>query len=211
MRKSKTNKNQTKKMNQGGFNMKTFVKLFAILAATTALVFFAGCEKSQPVAPSADYTGGINDYGENQDFTKKIKYEFPMSASCVLTYDESLGGYRGGGAFLSEGSGFIIPWNSLIPPPGTPKRAPVTIDIMVDRDNVTEELIFDFGPCGCQFSWPVTLIFSWKALGAQNVQLFYIDDNGNRIEMQPEDINVFEQWMLIKVNHFSRYAIAISR
>jgi hypothetical protein len=48
-------------------------------------------------------------------------------------------------------------------------------------------------------------------LGNGNPTLYYIDANGNYIEQQPNSINHQQKWMKIYINHFSRYAIAISR
>lgn len=186
----------------------TKLTIISSLIFLAFLLSFMGCSQESPVSaintPNNLPTAKFDKKG-------KQKAQFPRSASCKLTYNSSFKGYNGGGAWLSDGSGFIIFPDALTPPPGTPKRKDVTIDVTVDMNDATGELIFDFGPSGCRFDPKMELVFSWKDLGSGTPTLYYIDDNGNYIEQQPENIDFINQLMFIHVPHFSRYAVAISR
>ena len=81
----------------------------------------------------------------------------------------------------------------------------------VDYDQVKNELIFEFGPHGCQFSPAARVKLDYNPLGINIATLYYIDENGNYIEQTPDYININKKYMMINLDHFSRYAVAYGR
>ena len=79
---------------------------------------------------------------------------------------------------------------------------------MAEKNTESNELVFSFGPSGCQFSPAAQVKLSWKDLDIEMPTLYYIDNNGEYIEQQPADISTRGSWMLINIHHFSRYAFA---
>ena len=110
-----------------------------------------------------------------------------------------------------NGSKLYVSFDALTPPPGTPQGDPVMIGGLIEMDTLNNELLFSFGPSGCQFDPPADLWMKYGDLGNGNPTLYYIDANGNYIEQQPYSISQQQKWMQVKIQHFSRYAIAISR
>ena len=96
----------------------------------------------------------------------------------------------------------------MTPPVGTPNGADVTLTMLVERsEDGNNELIFTFGPHGSQFNPPVEITFNWEDLGSDTAILYYIDDNGNFIQQEPDQIDVQGKRMTLFLDHFSRYAI----
>ena len=65
------------------------------------------------------------------------------------------------------------------------------------------------GPLGCQFEPAATVWFHYTGSSVPN--LYYIDENGNYVEQPPGEIDTQNQWIMLKIHHFSRYALAWSR
>ena len=84
------------------------------------------------------------------------------------------------------------------------------ITMMAEKDPLTNEIIFTFGPAGCTFETPGEVWLNYSDLNSPNARLFYLDEDGNRLEELPEQIDVFNKQMCIRINHFSRYALAYS-
>ena len=140
---------------------------------------------------------------------------YPQSASRTLFYqadqgDGTEGAYEGGTINVPGGSTFHLHEGALTPPPGTPVGEAVTISMLVEKNATGDEFIFTFGPHGSQFDPPAEVWFDWTDLGSKNAKLFYIDDNGNYVEMQPDRVDRRGQRMLLRIPHFSRYAVAWS-
>jgi hypothetical protein len=51
------------------------------------------------------------------------------------------------------------------------------------------------------------VFLDYKDLNIETPQLYYIDENGNYIPQQPDDIDVTNKNMILYIDHFSRYAI----
>lgn len=114
----------------------------------------------------------------------------------------------GGKVKLPGGSTLRISKGALTPPPGTPFMQDVTITILVEKSaDGRNELVFTFGPSGCQFSPAAEVTFDWTDLEGSTVNLYYIDENGNYILQSPDNIDFKNKKMTIFVDHFSRYAI----
>ena len=80
----------------------------------------------------------------------------------------------------------------------------------VTKDQESNELIFTFGPHGCEFILPAELCLSWKFTNSNNARLYYLDKHGNKREHLPDQIDIKNKRMIININHFSRYAVAYS-
>ena len=71
--------------------------------------------------------------------------------------------------------------------------------------NSESELIYEFGPHGSTFDPPAAIYFHYKGC---NPRLYYIAEDGSYVAQQPDDIDTMHQWLIIRVHHFSRYAVA---
>lgn len=134
--------------------------------------------------------------------------KLPIYEEKVVRFDFDNSQYLGAIMRLPGGNSFRIPRGSLIPPAGTAYGEDVTVSILIEKDVVNNELIFTFGPSGCQFSPDARIWLSWKALGGTNPRLYYIDDNGNRIPQTPVEIDYRHKKLKIFISHFSRYGLA---
>ena len=123
-------------------------------------------------------------------------------------YSKKWDAYQGGKIILSQGSQFELLYGSLTPPPELYGQN-VTITVNVVEDAVSGELLFEFGPSGSQFEPAATVWFHYT--GSSMPNLYYIDENGNYVEQPPDEIDTQNQWIMLKIHHFSRYALAWSR
>ena len=197
--------------------MRSLVQLATVITTIFILMLAWGCEKQEPVSPAMK--GYDNHSSETAGFTKPIK--FPVSDSMtllavrviieIINPDGTIGyiyryRYGGGEISLSQGSSFKV-FTSSLTPPDTVLGDPITITMMVDYDKSRKELKFEFGPHGCEFDPPAEVWLKWSQLNTNNVKLYYIDDNGNYIQQNPDLIDLQGQKMLVRFPHFSRYAI----
>lgn len=207
--------------------MKSLIKLITILTAITVLVFFFGCEKNGPVSPDQNNDSGTSwtsfDKGHGGGGNGGVTGTdgntgnggsggYPQFASGIYQYNIN-SGYQGGTFNVSNSSQFSISNNALTPPPEIPVGDDVTITMLVEKSKYKgkDQLVFTFGPSGCQFNPPAEVIFSYADLGIDVSYLFYIDANGNYVEQSPNDIDIINKKMKLYISHFSRYAVAISR
>ena len=128
--------------------------------------------------------------------------------SMTSRYSKKWDAYQGGKIILSQGSQFELLYGSLTPPSDLHGQN-VTISMTVVQDPLTGELLFEFGPSGCQFEPAATVWFHYTGSSVPN--LYYIDENGNYVEQPADEINMQNQWLMLKIHHFSRYALAWSR
>ena len=134
---------------------------------------------------------------------------WPLVGTYTYTYNNGQGHYNGGKVtFGNENSSkFEIEVDALTPPPGTPWGDPVTVTVEIDYDATTQELLLTFGPHGAQFSPRAEVKIDYRVLGVDLPVLYYIDDNDNRIEQQPDQLDTNKRWLKIYLDHFSRYAL----
>ena len=137
---------------------------------------------------------------------------YPQSGSITLSWSMELRGYTGGNIQLEKnGSKFHINEGSFTPPPGTGAHKDVTLNMLVEM-NEKNELIYTFGPSGSRFDHPAKIWLSWSDLGksksAKVPNFFYIDENGNYVKQQADDIDIKGKHLILYVDHFSRYAVA---
>lgn len=205
--------------------LRQFLKMLTI-AIFSAAIAFSGCSQNDPVSPMSDTgavinrldkgNGGGNGKGKgnvnNNGISNDANIQFPVYESKTFRYVPGIGGYRGGEILFGEDgrSKFKLEDNALTPPPGTPFGADVTITVEVDYDSTRNEFIFTFEPHGCQFSPRAEIRLDFRTMDVEIPDLYYIDDDGNYILQQPDQIEVNKRWMFIKVDHFSRYALAHS-
>lgn len=173
---------------------------FAILPLLLAANFNA-CSNETALSPQTDSTISPQALG-------KIDNSYPQSASVVVKYHN--GSYKNAMINLGQGSKFIVPRGALTPPPGTPKGADVTITMTAEKDELTNELVFSFGPSGCHFNPAARLRLDYSDLNIDTPGLFYIDQD-NYVEQTPDHIDYQGKFILLNIDHFSRYAVAWSR
>ena len=111
--------------------------------------------------------------------------------------------YQGGKIILSQGSQFELLYGSLKPPAELHGQN-VTLNMAVVQEQTKNELRFEFGPHGSQFDPPATI---WFHYAGSNPKLYYIEDDGSYTEQQPDEVDTQNQWLMLKINHFSRYAV----
>ena len=193
-------------MKSVGSTLRIFFTSFAILLLTV------GChENSSSIAdPNTAFDSQSSDLSLEKK--KKKNYNAPMTypqtASHVFPYSpwENLY-YSGNITVLPSRSVFDLEWGALTPPDSLWGQD-VTITFTIDKDEANNELIFTFGPHGSQFSPAARVILDYSDLGIDIPTLYYIDENGNYIEQQPDDIDVNGKKLTLYIDHFSRYALA---
>ena len=201
--------------------MKT-IRKFLGTNVVTGLLFagltlnFNACNEQSPLQSSTSVADvSLTTLGKRLDRRDDSAVTYPQSAARTFHYgmgsDDTGEGYEGGNIMLSNGSTFHIEHGALTAPKGTQLDADVTITILVEKDEVNNELVFTFGPSNCQFSPAAEVWLDWTDLGSNNVKLFYIDSDGNHNEQTPDSIDRKGKRMLLRIEHFSRYALAWSR
>ena len=205
-------------------------KLFlrsTLAGMATTLLLTAACSKDSPLMPvtenqqAASLAKTSKNLRISPEMTLSSDLEptasvsesdaYPQFTSDFVKLFKPLNQYQGKWMTLPNGTSFHVGGGALTPPGSIPFGDPVEITIQVDKDTVNNELIFTFGPAGCQFEPYAEITLSWKDLDIDIPALYYIDHDGQYIEQTPEQIDVFGKWMTIYVPHFSRYAIAHSQ
>ena len=77
----------------------------------------------------------------------------------------------------------------------------------VVQDRANNELLFEFGPHGSTFEPAATV---WFHYAGSNPKLYYVQEDGIRVEQQPDEVDLVNGWLMLKISHFSRYALAWS-
>jgi hypothetical protein len=144
------------------------------------------------------------------DESSTVDSEYPQYGNVVVYFKSNKDEYNGSTCELENGSCFTFSNGTLIPPSYITWGEEVTLTMQADLDPGTGELIYTFGPSGCQFLEPATLILDYSILGSENVTLYYLDDDNNRVEHLPDNVDLFNKQVHLYVNHFSRYALAYS-
>ena len=136
--------------------------------------------------------------------------EYPQTTSIKVRFFKNWGQYSGDNGRLENGSFFEFYNGALTPPSIIPWGEQIIITMRADKDPVTGELIYSFGPSGCDFEPAAILWLDYSDLGTEEATLYYLDDEGNRVEHLPDEIDFFNKRMRIHIDHFSRYAVAYS-
>jgi hypothetical protein len=177
-----------------------FKKWILILCSFAILINISACFQDSDIL-------SCNSNEQNDDrISKENKV---LIGSCVVTYLEDIDSYSAAAINIPNGSFIRIPAKSLVPPA---ELAGTDVEIIMAArvDLTNNEIIFTFEPHGCEFSTPAELCLSWKDLGIQNVTLFYLDEENNREEHLPDQVDDSKKRMILLINHFSRYAVAYS-
>jgi hypothetical protein len=199
--------------------MKAIKLIGNLLISASLLLFigsnFIGCSQESPVSMV-----GPQDSDIQANFAKRSvapidpvveePSNYPQAAKGIVYYDSNKNQYKGFAMSLPNHSSFILQPGALTPPEGTPLGADIKLTWLVEKDERNNELIFTFGPHGCQFSPTAEVWFDYSDLGTGEASLFYLEGKKKR-EVIPESIDVGNGKMLIHIDHFSRYAIAFSR
>jgi len=188
--------------------VKKIIKSLTTAALLTGLaISFNACTEQSPFAPAEnDADTSITTLAKKGKKDKKDKDKnYAFSGSTTLKFKK--GAYKGGKIKLGQGSKLTIVKNSLTPPPGTPAGADVTITMNVEL--VNGELIFTFGPHGCQFNPAAKLRIDYGDFGVELPGLYYLE-NGEYVEQAPDHVDTRGKFMLLHFDHFSRYALAWS-
>ena len=135
-------------------------------------------------------------------------YSYPQSGNYTYNYWSARDYYRGGSLHMPNGSIFNLTAGALTPPNTIKWGDDVNITLMIDKNDITNELIFTFGPSGAHFSPPAKVFLDYKDLDISKPVLYYIDNAGNYIPQTPDDIDVTNSTIILYISHFSRYAIA---
>ncbi|MEJ2544547.1 MAG: hypothetical protein P8Y99_10810 [Calditrichaceae bacterium] len=170
---------------------------------TASLIGLSACTQDSEIL-SLDSKSQAQDYE-----AKLIDGGLCEEGSFVSVYVEDEDFYTPVLIQISNGSFLRVPNKSLQPPEDL-VRKDVEITMTVTNDVESQELLFTFGPHGCEFKKPAELCLSWKLTSSQNATLYYMDEEGNRKEHLPDQIDVKNKRMIININHFSRYAVAYS-
>ena len=191
--------------------IRTFI--FPLIAAAFMAGNFTACTQESPLAAGSSaatlskrrlIATADNLTGTTEDNLTGTTEKGSMSARYYKKWDA----YQGGKIILSQGSQFELLYGSLTPPPELYGQN-VTLTMTVVQDPVTGELLFEFGPSGCQFEPAATVWFHYTSSTVPN--LYYIDENGNYVEQPADEVDTKNQWIMLKIHHFSRYALAWSR
>lgn len=186
-----------------------FLSSSIILIGLTFLLI-NGCEKNMPFEETQSVISDpyVDLNAESHNPVASVTY--PLSGSVQLNYDLSVKGYEGGMIKLADGSKFRIKEASLTSPAGFDQES-VNIEMQVDKDLSTGELIYTFGPSGCSFSPSALVVFDYTALNTNNPVLYYIQEDGDYIQQSPNYIDVKNKKIWLYIDHFSRYAVAYGR
>ena len=199
----------------------------AMLLAAGMTLNFGGCSKDSPVGPTVDTDqqselqilakkGGRRAQSSTTLESSSTNTDVAESSSTSLAagstteqgsmrsrYSKKWRAYTGGKIGLSQGSQFELLDGALTPPADLWGRTlTLTMNVIKEANN---KLLFEFGPSGCHFAPAATVRFRYDG---SNPKLYYINDDGSYVEQQPDEVDIVNQWLVLKINHFSRYAVA---
>jgi len=179
--------------------------LTAAVLLTGLAINFNACSEQSPMSSQTEQSASVLGKGKPGGGGGESEYNYPLFTDLTFLAN-SKGSFQGGQLKVENGTTFSFKSGSLTPPSGwTDDRIILTME--VERDTNDNELQFKFGPSGCQFNPSATIWFNYEDLGISAPKLYHVDSDGNYIEQSPEKIDYRGNKMLIKVDHFSRYAI----
>jgi len=189
--------------------------LLNVSGAILILLFMSACAEhptSQPDTTPFDYTRVVGKRALflEQDIVLENDSNYPQTSSGIAYYQKGKKGYLGFKMTLPNGSTFWLDNGSLTPPPGTESGSNVTITMTAELDQVSNTLYYSFGPSGCKFDPPAEIYLSWSELNTANANLFLIDENGHHLETYPDGVDKIGSYLILRIPHFSRYAVAYS-
>ena len=186
-----------------------------IFAGMLILLFLTAC--SEELSTQSDVPAANNNLIESKRFLSLEQNlvvtndsNYPQSCSGTSYALKNKRGYLGFKMTLPNGSTFWVDNHSLTPPPETKPSSNVTITMTAEMDQTNNTLFYTFDPSGCTFDPPAEVYLSWSDLNASTVKLFLIDENGNQLETYPDGVDEIGQYLILRIPHFSRYAVAYS-
>ncbi len=180
------------------FRMK---QLSGMILIAALFIMIWSCEKAGPLQTSEEAIDKPANTGYAVDY--------PVFKSYTLGYWEAEDGYYGGSFSLIRGNEIHVEDLSLTPPDGTVAGADVTLTTEVERTADKKQLLYTFGPEGSTFDPPLTIKLDWERFGMEDANLYFINEDGNYILQDEEDVEYDGKWMNVSIHHFSRYAIAV--
>lgn len=185
------------------------------------LVLAVGCSNEQLsnlAGPDNDALSGVEKVTFDKKKDKKTNnnnnFSWPIIASKEFPYNNGHNSFKGGQIEFGPDhkSKFQLEDWSMTAPPSHPQGEDITLTVQVDYDETAKTLFFEFGPHGCQFNPRAEMKMDYSVLGVDVPVLMYWDETlQDWVEQQPDQIKVNKKWLKIRLDHFSRYAVAISR
>ncbi len=206
--------------------MKWTKNWFTILLSLTLIVmgsaYFNGCSENSPLQPESQISEGpVTSLGTaggalNKGLLK-LGDGYPQFALMRLGLIGKL--FEGGDLKVKNGSSFHVAEGALIPPITSLLRRllkVVTVSMEVDlvedleipQQGRVKALVYTFAPSGSQFDPPADAWFDFSDLNSPNAKVYYIAKDNNYIELEPAKVDLVNKRLLLKVHHFSRYAVA---
>jgi len=193
-------------------NIRKFIQQLSTVTAVAGFVFaLNACSDTTLMEPDLSNNSGNAALTTTQGVTAgaidtqllRSPGSYPQSGSVTLKARRKQ--YGAGQILLPQGSGLRIRAGALTPPEGTGNK-PVTITMLAKR--VGDELQFTFGPHGSKFDPPVAVRLDWSDLGVDKAALYYINENGEYELQEPDHIDFQGKFMILYLDHFSRYSVA---
>ncbi|MCH6559346.1 hypothetical protein IH799_03200 [candidate division KSB1 bacterium] len=185
-------------------NLKKFVSTLTAAALLAGLaIHFNACTEQSPLSSQTE--NSVSVLAKGKPGGQESEYNYPLYTDLTLLVN-SKGEFQGGQLKVENGTTFSFTYGSLTPPSGWTDE-PIILSMEVDMDTTKNEMLFTFGPSGCQFNPSAISWFNYGDLGISAPKLYYIDSNGKYIEQAPEKIDYPGNKMLFRIEHFSRYAI----
>jgi hypothetical protein len=177
------------------------------------LIHIFGCGNNTPLQPTSDEESNAISMLAKKP-TKPVESDptvqennYPQTVTQTFTWWAAQRMYKGGIIRLPNGSEFWVDHGVIVPTEGHPRRADITITMTCDKDPETNMLYFSFGPSGTHFKPYAQLFLRWADLGIDHPKLYYINEQNENLEQQPDVINHKGQYMGLSIKHFSRYAV----
>lgn len=182
--------------------MAKVTKLLASLSLVSMVIIFAfvtwSCSEQTPLQP------------ENTafDFSLAKKGDgWQRSGLRSFDYTSKSQGYEGGAFFVADAATFHVEAGAIVPPKNIDNAETIAISMLVKKQPDRKRTHFVFGPHGCRFDPPAEVTLAWPYRESVNLKLYYIDDNGNYLEQAPEDIDINDDHITLKIHHFSEYVV----
>jgi len=191
-------------------------RTFSILLVALLILILLSCEQSETLSPfESENTEGTSNSLITSPFAKPVPPVdpstelYPQIGWHVYKYWKAQDSYRGGTLNMPNGTFFQLIAGSLIPPSPNDWGTNIKVHMEIEKNESTNELIFTLGPAGCTFNPAAKIYLSYDQLNIDAPVLYYIDNNGNYIEQEPDEIDLTKKSIILYIDHFSRYAIGM--
>ncbi len=193
-----------------------WTRMFVWVLVVGQLIYFSGCIELPFEQDNLD------DFADSLgvEISLDILEEYPQSDTLEVLFNQEWNQYQGGKIELPGGSYFKIADKSFTPPAAYNFGEKVNVHMTAEIDTSRNELLFTFEPSGATFSPAAEAHFVWKDFEqlvpelineGYEIHIYFIDEDDQYQEIQPEYVDYDAMELLVKIGHFSRYAVAISR